>query len=1100
MLFLYIFIIKNNSMNRKIYLLSLSIFAVSSIMAQRQENRYQEITNQNLTSINREKPRSTFVSYLTENDAIKGDRDKGTLRLSLNGDWQFNYVEMFKERPMNFDNESLENIKWSNIKVPGNWELQGYGTPIYVNYRYEFVSPGYKDFWQKPNPPYVPEDWNPTGTYRRTFKISKDWSGKDIYLSADGVRGATYYYINGNFVGMNKDAKTPARFNITKYLNEGNNEICLQVHRFSDGNYMECQDFWRISGIERDIYLYAVPKVHIQDVKVKSSLTNDYKDGVLSVSVSLDELAGYTVKYQLYDGENEILSRELKGGASSEYKFKEAVIPGIKSWSAEIPNLYKLIVSTYDRTGSLVESTKFDVGFRTVEISDKQLKINGKPILVKGINLHEHNEFTGHYVDEELLEKDFALFKKYNINTIRTSHYPQQERFYELCDKYGFYVIDEANIETHGMGYDLCKGGTLGNNPDFLTAHVYRTLNMFERDKNHACVIIWSLGNESGNGYNFYETYRMLKSKDNTRPVQYERAINEWNTDIFCPMYTSVDGILRYAKDESSDRPLILCEYAHAMGNSLGNFQEYWDAFESEKILQGGCIWDWVDQGFASKDSKGNKYWTYGGDYGKIGTPSDGNFCINGIVFPDRSIKPQTIEMGKVYQNIRFKDLDIVNKTITIENKFSFKNTNEYNFFYLIKKDDKEIGRYPLNVNLDACKSDKFVLDSLPVVEDGTNEYFLELYAVQKLDDPFLEKGYVIASAQFELNKLERVAVAKPKANYEETESEVIFSGKDYKIVFNKLSGVMTSYIYKGDELIDNKYGFRPFFWRAPIDNEYGAGLPEKLKDWKDISYQDLKAENFAVNTARGFIRSESPNGPKGNRAGMERQVVNVVVSCSYNFEKTSAQCNIEYKISNDGYVTVNYAFIGGNDNYPMIPRVGLRMNINKNYNNLTYFGRGPGENYADRKTSCFVGKYSTSTDNMLVSYVRPQENSHRTDVRWLCLRDSKNNGLLFVAHDKFEFNASSYPLETFDSGLNIYNDSPVTSETNHRHINDIKKGDNVDLFIDAAMTGVGGDDSWGAYPMEKYQIKSDSQLQMSFTIIPLTNKSDLKELSTTIY
>lgn len=1080
--------------------MSVSLCMALNMGAQDQADRYREITDQDLTSLNREEPRSTFTSYDSEKAALLNNRKDGTLRLLLNGDWKFNYVEKFADRPMAFDAGSLDKVEWKDIKVPGNWERQGFGTPIYVNTRYEFVSVGYEDFWQKPNPPYIPEEWNPTGTYRRTFKVSDDWNGKDIYLSADGVRGAAYYYINGKFAGMNKDAKTPARFNVTDLVRKGENDIVIQVHRFSDANYMECQDFWRISGIERDIYLYAQPKVHISDFHVVAGLTDDYKDGTLSVSVELDEAADYSVNYRLLDGDNELLSETVKGSAATEYVFEDRILSDIKQWSAEFPNLYTLLVTVNDADGKLVEATSCKVGFRSVEISDRQLKVNGKRILVKGVNLHEHNEYTGHYITEEMMLKDIELMKQYNVNTVRTCHYPQPERFYELCDQYGLYVIDEANIETHGMGYNLKKGATLGNNPDWFDAHKYRTLNMYERDKNHASVIIWSLGNESGNGYNFYKTYQMLKELDTTRPVQYERAELEWNTDICCPMYTSVEGIIKYAENPESDRPLILCEYAHAMGNSLGNFIDYWDTFEKYDILQGGCIWDWVDQGFAETDENGVKYWTYGGDYGKIGTPSDGDFCINGIVFPDRSIKPQTVEMGKVYQNIRFRNFDAQAKTVEIRNNFSFRNADMYDFVYVVKADGKEKGRYNLSVELAPGERKTVQLPELPAVEDGEVEYFVEFYALQRDEEPYLPKGHTVASEQFAMNKLYRNTMVSPCASYDETDSEVIFKGASHRIVFNKKSGLMISYKLNNVEYINDENGLRPFFWRAPIDNEYGARLPMKLKDWKDASYSELEAKDFTVKVERGFVRSESPEGPKGNRMGMERQVQNVVVSCRYDIEETSATCYMRYKVGSNGMVTVDYQFIGGKKEYPMIPRVGLRMNLNKNLGNLRYFGRGPLENYTDRKTSCFVGEYASKTDDMVVKYIRPQENGHRTDVRWFSLTDKRGKGLMFVSSSLFEFNASSYPLETFDSGMDIFNDAPITAETDHRHINDVKKGEMVDVFIDASMTGLGGDDSWGAYPMEKYRIDHDDQLQCVFTIFPLNSSKDIEKYNKSLF
>lgn len=731
-------------MNKKYFLLT-CLAAFPFALTAQENNRYEEITNPKLTSINREPARSTFTSYVTEADAVINDRKNGTFRLSLNGKWKFHYVETFADRPTDFMMDRVDASRWPDINVPGNWELQGFGTPIYVNQPYEFCSSGYPPYWDKPNPPYVPQEWNPTGTYRREFTLPGDWDDKEIFLSADGVRGAAFYYLNGKFVGMSKDAKTPARFNVSAIAKKGKNVIAIQIHRFSDANYLECQDFWRISGIERDIYLYAQPQIHLTDFKVESPLDENYRNGILKVKVQFTNESGqnspFVVGYRLLDKNDQQIAQSSTqvSGDQTEVEFTKKTIQEPLQWTAETPNLYTLVVSLKRPNGDVIEATSCKVGFRTVEIKDKQLLVNGQPILVKGVNYHEHNENTGHYVSEELMKKDFELWKRYNVNTVRTCHYPQQERFYELCDEYGIYVIDEANIESHGMGYDLRVGGTLGNNPLFMNAHLDRTMNMYERDKNHPSVIIWSLGNEAGNGLNFYVTYNTLKTLD-SRPIQYERALLEWNTDIYCPMYASPSYLEKYARNKEMTRPLILCEYAHAMGNSLGNFQEYWDIIEKYPILQGGCIWDWVDQGFAAQTDDGRKYWTYGGDYGENGTPSDGNFCINGVVYPDRSVKPQTEEMGKVYQNIKFLDFDKQTSTVKIRNDFSFTNLDKYDFYYIIRDHGKEVYRGKIE-NIHAAPGKTVTtgfLNGIPKEKQTTGDVRIEFYAAIKTAEPFL--------------------------------------------------------------------------------------------------------------------------------------------------------------------------------------------------------------------------------------------------------------------------------------------------------------------------------------------------------------------------
>ena len=1058
---------------------ALSALLVFSVALQAQQSdRYAEITNPELTCINRETPRCTFTSYTNEQDAINNDRKTGTYRLSLNGTWKFHYVDNFNERPTAFMKESFDISSWSDIQVPGNWERQGFGTPIYVNATYEFTSPAHvTPFWEKPNPPYVPKDWNPTGTYRRSFTLPSNWMGKEIFLSADGTKGAAYYYLNGEFVGMNKDAKTPARFNITDKVKAGNNIIAVQVHRFSDANYMECQDFWRLSGIERDIYLYAQPKVRIADFHAKATLDENYQDGIFSLQVKIQNAekqntGDYTISYNILGTKGQSIASEsldCQLADAFEGNFETKRLKGIEHWTAETPHLYTLLITLKDKNGKVLEATSAKIGFRTVEIKDKQLKVNGQPILIKGVNIHEHNEVTGHYVPEELMRKDFELFKKYNVNTVRTSHYPQQERFYELCDEYGIYVIDEANIETHGMGYNLSKGGTLGNEPSFLAPHLYRTENMFERDKNHPSIIIWSLGNEAGNGYNFYCTYKWLKGKDETRPVQYERAQQEWNTDIVCPMYSHIRKIEKYAQDPSSYRPLILCEYAHAMGNSLGNFKDYWDVIHKYPLLQGGCIWDWVDQGFLEKDDTGKEYWKYGGDYGTNGTPSDGNFCINGLVYPDRSVKPQTEEMRIVYQNVLF-DYNREEGSIRIHNDFFFTNLDKYDFVYHITANGKVISTDKLDVNLAPQESKTYKLEGLTSAEDGPVEYHLQFEVKTRVAEPFLPAGYVIARYQSPINeRINREAEVAAPAKYKETETDFVFTGKNFKATFDKATGILTSYKFRGNEYIHEGRGLYPNFWRAPIDNDYGAGLPTRLKMWKDASYK----------------------APEG-----QVTVNGSTLTCKYDYPEVKGTWVVSYTVYSNGVIRVDNTFTTGDTTVPMIPRVGLRMQMPAAYERLTYFGRGPWENYCDRKTGTFVGEYTHSVHDMFEPYIRPQENSHRTDIRWCALADKSGAGLLFVADGTFEMNASPYTLETLDSGSSIYNDQPVSDKTDHRHIVDAKPSKLVDLFIDYRMMGVGGDNSWGALPHEQYRITTGGEpIRYSFNMVPFKSKKAFKEL-----
>ena len=1052
-------------------------------------DRYAVLTNPNLTSINKETPRATI--HFPQ-------------QLSLNGTWQFNYVENPADAPRPFAESSMQACQWEAINVPGNWERQGFGTPVYVNIGYEFVSSaGIPPFWTKPEPPLVPEEWNPTGTYFRTFRLPEAWEGQSVYLSADGVKGAAFYYVNGKFAGMNKDSKTPARFNVTSLLQSGENTVAIQVHRFSDATYLEGQDFWRLSGIERDVYLYAQPPLAIRDFHVHASLDEQYRNGVFSLEVDLQHAgpgeASCTVEYQIKDRDGKQVAAGSKacqaGNSPVTVEWEPVVLEGIRPWTAETPYLYILSVVTKKPDGSVVEAVESRIGFRTVEIKDRQLRVNGRPILVKGVNLHEHDERTGHYVTEALMRRDIELFKKYNVNTVRTSHYPQSERFYELCDEYGIYVIDEANIESHGMGYDRRKGGTLGNEPSYLKAHAERTLNMFERDKNHPSVIIWSLGNEAGNGVNFYATYNLLKQRDD-RPVQYEQAGLEWNTDIFCPMYHTVAQIVDYAQDPESDRPLILCEYAHAMGNSLGNFKEYWEAIETYPLLQGGCVWDWVDQGFLEKDAQGKSYWAYGGDYGKTGTPSDGNFCINGLVYPNRATKPHTEELRKVYQNIKFLQFDPEARTVVVRNDFAFTRISRYDFSYTVTANGVPVAKHAFEVRLEPGAKDTIRLDQLPSPAPSSTEYHVLFEARIREAEPFLPAGYVIAAEQFAVNHWEKEGAGRQlPAAIEEDSLQIVLSGKDFRAVFDKTSGLLASYTYKKKELVHGGCGWKPNFWRAPIDNEYGAGFPMKAKVWREMSEDAPRLRSITAEHRRGFYRESAPGGQAGNRRGRESQVTYAVVHCVYDYPEVGGQWHLSYTVSENGVMKVSNEFHAQGKGLPLLPRIGLRMLVPPAYNRLEYYGRGPWENYCDRKSSAFIGVYSVATD-AYEPYVRPQENGHRTDVRWMALSDKRGNGLLLVADDVFEMNVSSYPIEAFDSGDDIHNNAPVSPSTHHRHNNDPQPGGFIDVCIDGRMAGVGGDNSWGAYPLLQYCI-SPAQLPFAytFTMVPFSRGTDFKAL-----
>ncbi len=1042
--------------------------------AQNQSERYSEITNPKLIHINKEPAKASFFSFDDVDSALGASlTSKGDNFILLNGIWKFNYVDNFSARPMEgFYESSFDDSSWSDIKVPGNWENQGFGYPIYVNATYEFTSRGFPPFWDIPNPPYVPEEFNPTGTYRREFEIPNSWSDKDIIVSFDGIKGASYVYLNGEFVGMSKDSKLPARFDITGKAKVGRNVLSVQTHRWSDATYLECQDFWRISGFERDVYVYARPKTHINDFFAQAGLDESYQNGVFALDVEISGKNSYVIDYTLTDDKGKkVVSNSKAGKGDSSISFDNIIIANIKQWSAEEPNLYTLAIELKSNDGKTIEATSIKVGFRTAEVKGTEFLVNGKPVLIKGVNIHEHNEHTGHYVTEELMRKDFELFRKYNVNTARTAHYPQPEMFYRLADEYGIYVIDEANVESHGMGYNLKVGGTLANNLLFYEDHMNRTIGMVERDKNHPSVVTWSLGNESGNGYNFYQTYLWVKGRDKTRPVQYEQAKNEWNTDIICPMYRTPEDMEKYANDPSSDRPFIQCEYAHAMGNSLGNFTEYWDLIRKYPILQGGCIWDWVDQGFAVTDKDGMKYWTFGGDYGPKGTPSAGDFCINGVIYPDRTVKPHTEEMRKVYQNVWFKNLDAIKGTVDIYNENFFIDLSQYSIEYEIKSNGKVLKKGDLNVNVMPQETKTVSVPSISQFNNSDKQITITFFVKQKNATRLIPAGWIVSRDQFVVNDyLPLKAYNSKPAKLEESEAQIVVSGNGFKAIFDKQSGTMISYIYKGTDYINDSFGPRPFFWRAPLDNDYGAGMPRKLDAWHKASYQNLKAEDMKIET------------------GTE-----TTISCLYTYAEANATWNVKYTIYNDGKIKVDNHFDSSKSNLPLVFRVGMRMQMPNEFVNAEYYGRGPWDNYSDRKTSAFIDRYKSPIKDMVEKYVFAQENAHHVDASWLALSTKSGKGLLIASDDTFEFNVSNYLLETISNGDNWHNDAAVGTAPEKKHRNAYKPSDKVDLFIDYRMQGVGGNNSWGNLPEPPYRIvPSDTNVNYSFTIIPISGTGDI--------
>ena len=1017
-----------------------------------------EWENPEIFQINREEPVATFYSYKTSKEALLNeDWKNSTYYKSLNGKWHFYYSNDVKSRPTGFYDNEYDFSKWDLIETPSNWELKGYGIPFYTNKKYMFPA----------NPPFIPHEQNNNGSYIKFFEIPDDWSGKDIYLHFEGVSGAMYIWLNGVRVGYSEGSKTPAEFNITNYLLKGKNKLSVQVMRWSDASYMEDQDFWRLSGIERDVYLYAQNKVSLKDFKVKSDLINQYNDGDFKLDLKIDnnslKTSGTKITVKIFDNKEEIFKEEkdLNLDLGVNNSTFEKLIPDVKHWNAESPYLYDLLIEI---NGEEVQATKISIGFRNIEIKNNQFLVNGKPILMKGVNLHDHDQKSGHTVSEELLKKDLELMKKNNINSIRCSHYPKNPFFYRMCDKYGFYVIDEANIETHGMGHTTDGGEYAIKNrkekqskhPAYLKnwkkMHLDRTIRMFERDKNHPSIVIWSLGNEAGNGENFFSTYEWLKNNDNSRPVQYEGSTEFLNTDIHVPMYHSIKTIKNYAEN-SPTRPLVLCEYSHAMGNSVGNLQEYWDVIESYDVLQGGFIWDWVDQGILTKNEEGEEYWAYGGDLGGENFQNDENFCNNGLVNPDRSPHPSLREVKKVYQSIKFNIKNIENREFLISNKYDFKNLNEFYFDWKLLRNGNQISKGRIKeFDLLPHKSKLIKIDISDLHDLG--EYHLNIYAKKKFHQGLIPKDYIVAYDQFFLgeNKITINENFNEKAiKITQNKNRIDLNGESFKISFNKENGRLSEINYGKENII--LQGIKPNFWRAPIDNDYGFSMPFKLRAWKKASkkqdFENIKVKN---------LKSQG-----------------VEVKTRYYMPDVKGFVELIYSVSTNGKINVKTSLSEISKKLPMLPLFGTNFIINDSYDNIKWFGRGPHENYQDRKTSALLGVYNYKVFQMYFPYIRPQENGNRTDTRWISLTNKNGNGIIIEASNIFEFSSHHQYNDDFDGG----------NRKTQTHTYDIIRRPIINLNINYKQMGVGGDNSWGAQPHEQYKIKPGN-LSFNYSISPI--------------
>lgn len=1016
----------------------------------------------------REPVRATAFPYPSKAEALRGDYQSSPWFKSLNGEWRFNYAATPGERPEYFFREDYNTSKWKKIPVPSNWEMHGYGTPIYTNVVYPFPA----------NPPYIPHDDNPVGSYVKFFSVPDDWKGREVFLHFDGSTAGMYVWVNGHKVGYVQSAKNPAEFNITKYLKDkGKNKLACEVYRWTDGSYMEDQDFWRLSGIDRDVYLYSTAPLRIADFFAKAGLDKGYRDGTLDVAVKIGGVgstSGTKLELGLYNADDKAVMTSVKPvtGGNTTVDFK-GTVSGVAKWSDDAPNLYTLLLTLVGKDGKIIESTSAKVGFRSVEIRNSQLLVNGKPVEIHGVNLHEHNHKTGHAIDRETMMQDIRTMKRHNINAVRTSHYPQPPLWYDLCDRYGIYLVDEANIETHGFGANYQKDnpvpGHPGNEPAWRAALLDRERSLVERDKNHPSVIIWSLGNESGNGENFHHAYDLVKKLDPTRPVHYEQAFEGSNTDIVCPMYPSMESFREYASRNNPGRPYIMCEYAHAMGNSSGNFQEYFDVIRSSPHMQGGFIWDWVDQGLLAEDENGDAYWGYGGDFGAYNYTHDENFCINGLVQPDRTPHPGLMEVKKVYQDIRFSSANPAAGVIDIENHFMTRDLADYDFRWELLDNGKKVSEGTLgNMSVPAGEKKTVKVPFPEVLEGSDGEYHLSIYAFtrQADKDGIIPAGHEVAREQFVVYEKERPAdndalwatlegaseTASAPAVKESRESLEVTTHNGARLLFNKGNGNIDSFTFGGKSLMNGTLA--PSFWRAPTDNDWGSGMHVKANAWR------YAAENRKLTS---FTHKEA-----GNK---------VIVSERYRLPDVSSDYTIDYTVYPDGRLGVEASIIPDNGaDIPEIMRFGMIAAMPKPMDYFSWYGRGPWENYSDRNTASFMGEWGADVSEIYYPYVRPQETGNHTDVRHASLTDATGSGVRIDAVKPLNITALDVHPSDLDPGM----------KKNQMHDSDVRHNiHNNYLYIDLVQRGLGGDTSWGATPHEPYIVKAQP-MSFSFILTPL--------------
>lgn len=1012
--------------------LCLAMLSMSSGALAQSESRWQNV---NINQQNREPRRANFFAFENLEKAQSFDKKKSANYLSMEGMWKFNFVKDHNKRPANFFALKYDDSQWKDFPVPGLFELNGYGDATYKNIGYAWAT----QF--DPNPPYISELNNYTGSYRRTFELPKNWKGKDVYFHVGSATSNLTLWVNGKYVGYSEDSKVAAEFNISKYLKPGKNLIAMQVMRWCDGSYFEDQDFWRFTGIAREVYLYARPKLHAADIRLNAALENNYQDGVLNYKVSLK--GGKTdVAITLCDKDGKQIAQAT--GAQGVIK-----VPKVNAWTAETPYLYKAYITLKNKQGA-AEVIPQKVGFRNVEIKNAQLLVNGQPVLVKGADRHEMDPDGGYVVSLERMIQDIKIMKQLNINAVRTSHYPCDPRWYDLCDEYGIYITAEANLESHGMGYEE---KSLAKFPEYIVPHIERNEGNVKPLINHPSVIVWSLGNESGYGVNFEKAYDWVKACDTTRPAQYERGGYDSKTDIYCPMYIGYEESESYCKSNGT-KPYIQCEYAHAMGNSEGGFKEYWDLIRKYPKYQGGYIWDFVDQGLRGKSPvTGKEIFTYGGDYGRY-PASDYNFNCNGIIAPNRRLNPHAYEIQYVLQNVWIKDFDAENGSFNVYNENFFKNIDDLSLTATLFANGVKLttvaipdtkGIAPQATKLVKSEALKSAIEKAEA-EHATEEITINFAFASDGSQPLVDKGQVMARQQivlngYEFDKVDAPANTGSKIEVEETNSYVKVSAERMSVTIGKKTGMIDYLDVDGEPMLKFRESMTPEFWRAPTDNDYGASLQKKMRVWKNPQ-MNLKS----------FDKSESKDS--------------VVLTANFEMPEVKAELMLRYRINAAGEVTVTEKMTTDKEaKVADLFRYGMQLQMPASFSKLEYYGRGPEENYIDRHSSAFIGKYEANVKDEYYPYVRPQESGNHTDIRYFSIfNPTTGKGITFEGYAPMECSAIPYLVEDLDAGI----------EKEHawgQHSGDLVEKGLVQLHIQQRQFGLGCIDSWGSSPMEKYRM-----------------------------